>query len=213
MFIRPPKNWSHDPFSPVIRERRLYGAGSTDMKGGTTAMVMAGTVLAALDEPAGGQVVILAVPNHFEGGEGTRRALDQGLVAEAGIICEPTDLDICAAQRGICYLTIRIHGVAAHTVATDIGINAIEKAQAVIAALTAREFRRPGHDAYGDQKIVNIAMIEGGLRHNLIPEDCRLTVDIRFAPSMTMDAVLDEVRAILARTADRDPRVPCRGRA
>ena len=62
---------------------------------------------------------MLAVPNHFEGGEGTRRALDAGLTAEAGIVCEPTDLDICAAQRGILYMDITIKGVGAHTTYED----------------------------------------------------------------------------------------------
>ncbi|MGQ0663142.1 MAG: M20 family metallopeptidase [Pseudomonadota bacterium] len=202
----PSRAWSVDPFGGVIRDGRLYGAGASDMKGGTAAMIMAATVLAALERPQGGEVAVLAVPNHFEGGEGTRRALAAGLTAEAGIVCEPTDLDICAAQRGILYLTIRIKGVAAHSVATGIGVNAIEKAMPVIAGLRAPVFRRPDHDAYGDQKIVNVAMIEGGIKHNLIPEECVLTVDIRFAPSTSAAAVLAEVRDVLARLGRRDPK-------
>ena len=75
----PSESWSFDPFSAPIRDGKLYGPGSTDMKGGTTAMVVATTVLAALDLPKNGKLVALAVPNHFEGGEGTRRALDAGL--------------------------------------------------------------------------------------------------------------------------------------
>ena len=71
----PSKAWSFDPWSAPIRDGKVYGPGSTDMKGGTTAMVVAATVLAALGEPKGGEVVVLGVPNHFEGGEGTRRAL------------------------------------------------------------------------------------------------------------------------------------------
>src|SRR5579859_6166891 len=78
----PSKSWSFEPFSAPIRDGKLYGPGSTDMKGGTTAMVVATTVLAALELPKNGKVVALAVPNHFEGGEGTRRALDAGLSAE-----------------------------------------------------------------------------------------------------------------------------------
>jgi len=70
----PSKAWSFDPWSGLIRGDKLYGAGSTDMKGGTTAMLMAATVLAALGEPKGGELVVLPIPNHFEGGEGTRRA-------------------------------------------------------------------------------------------------------------------------------------------
>src|SRR5262245_57961546 len=79
----PSDSWSFDPMSVPVRDGRLYGPGSTDMKGGTTAMVVAASVLAQLGLPKKGNVVVLAVPNHFEGGEGTRRALDAGLFAEA----------------------------------------------------------------------------------------------------------------------------------
>ena len=201
----PSKSWTFDPFGGTIDRGRLYGAGSTDMKAGTTAMIMAGTVLAALGLPKGGQVAMLAVPNHFEGGEGTRRALDDGLTAEAGIVCEPTDLDICAAQRGILYMTIRVKGVSAHTTAGHIGVNAIEKAIPVIEALKADAFVRPDLDAFGPQKIVNVAMVDGGLRRCLIPEECTLTVDVRHSPSTTAAAVLREVERILERLAGQDP--------
>ncbi len=139
----PSKAWSFDPWSAPIRDGKVYGPGSTDMKGGTTAMVVAATVLAALGEPKGGEVVVLGVPNHFEGGEGTRRAFDQGLTAEAGIICEPTDLDICAAQRGILYMDITIKGVGAHTTYEAVGVNAIEPVIPIIQALKAPAFAKP----------------------------------------------------------------------
>ncbi len=194
----PSKAWSFDPWSAPIRDGKVYGPGSTDMKGGTTGMVVAATVLAALGEPTGGEVVVLPIPNHFEGGEGTRRALDQGISAEAGIVCEPTDLDICAAQRGILYLDITIKGVGAHTTYEAVGVNAIEPVIPIIQALKTKAFAKPDHDAFGPEKIVNIALVKGGLRRCLIPEECVLTVDVRFSPSTTAAAVLDEVRGILA---------------
>ena len=164
------------------------------MKGGTTAMVVATTVLAALGLPKNGKVALLAVPNHFEGGEGTRRALDAGLTAEAAIVCEPTDLDICSSQRGILYMLVHVKGVSAHTTHTAVGVNAIEKAIPFMQALRSPAFLKPDHDEYGPQKILNIAMIEGGLRRCLIPEHCTITLDVRFSPSATADEVLADVR-------------------
>ena len=199
------KGWSFDPWSAPIRDGKLYGPGSTDMKGGTTAMVIAATVLAALGEPNGGQVTVLAVPNHFEGGEGTRRALDAGLTAEAGIVCEPTDLDICASQRGILYMDITIKGVGAHTTYEDVGVNAIEPIIPIIQALKTKEFAKPNHDEFGPEKIVNIALVQGGLRRCLIPEECVLTVDVRFSPSTS-------AAAVLAGSAWRSPRKSRRAR-
>lgn len=202
----PSDSWSFPPFTAPVRDGRVYGPGSADMKGGTTAMVMAATVLAALDLPKGGQVTVLGVPNHFEGGEGTRRALDAGLKAEAAIVCEPTDLDICAAQRGILYLTVRIKGIAAHSTAQHIGVNAIEYAIPIIQAVKSPSFTRPALDAFGPEKIVNVSMIEGGLRRCLIPEKCTVTIDIRFSPSTTAQRVLEEVKGILAQLHSEDAR-------
>ena len=202
----PSKSWSFEPFSAPIRDGKLYGPGSTDMKGGTTAMVVATTVLAALELPKNGKVVALAVPNHFEGGEGTRRALDAGLSAEAAIICEPTDLDICAAQRGILYMMVHVSGVSAHTTHTEVGVNAIEKAMRFIGALRSDSFLKPNNDDYGPEKILNIAMIEGGLRRCLIPEHCTITVDVRFSPSTTAKNVLADVQRVIDECARQDPK-------
>jgi acetylornithine deacetylase/succinyl-diaminopimelate desuccinylase-like protein len=200
----PSKSWSFEPFSAPIRDGKLYGPGSTDMKGGTTAMVVATTVLSALGLPKNGKVVALAVPNHFEGGEGTRRALDGGLTAEAAIICEPTDLDICSAQRGILYMNVHVKGVSAHTTYTEVGVNAIEKAMKFVAALRTDAFLKPKNDAYGPEKILNIAMIEGGLRRCLIPEHCNIVVDVRFSPSTTAQKVLADVQGIIDQCARQD---------
>jgi acetylornithine deacetylase/succinyl-diaminopimelate desuccinylase-like protein len=202
----PSESWSFEPFSAPIRDGKLYGPGSTDMKGGTTAMVVATTVLAALGLPKNGKAVLLAVPNHFEGGEGTRHALDAGLSAEAAIICEPTDLDICSAQRGILYMMVHVKGVSAHSTHTEVGVNAIENAMRFIGTLRTDSFLKPDNDAYGPEKILNIAMIEGGLRRCLIPEHCTITVDVRFSPSTTAKNVLADVQRVIDECARRDPK-------
>ena len=202
----PSDSWSFDPWSAPIKDGKLYGPGSTDMKGGTTAMTVATTVLAALGLPKNGKVTLLAVPNHFEGGEGTRRALDAGLDAEAAIICEPTDLDICSAQRGILYMNVHVKGTSAHTTYTSLGINAIEKAMKFIQALRTDAFLKPDHDAYGPEKILNIAMIDGGLRRCLIPEKCMVTVDVRFSPSTNAKNVLTDVQRVIDQCAKEDPK-------
>lgn len=201
----PSKSWSFEPFSAPVRDGRVYGPGATDMKGGTTAMVVAATVLSSLGLPHGGEMTLLAVPNHFEGGEGTRRFLATGQKAEGGVVCEPTDLDLCPSQRGILYMTVHIKGVSAHSTAAHIGVNAIEKMVPLIAALRSDSFTRPGKDAFGPEKIVNVSMVKGGLRRCLIPEDCILTVDVRFSPSTTAAGVLADVRAILDRLHQADP--------
>ena len=95
-------------------------------------------------------------------------------------------------------MDITIKGVGAHTTYEAVGVNAIEPVIPIIQALKTKAFAEPDHDAFGPEKIVNIALVKGGLRRCLIPEECVLTVDVRFSPSTTAAAVLDQVRGILA---------------
>ena len=125
-----------------------YGQGAADMKGGTAGMCAAAAVLGRSGAELPGDLVVLAVPNHFEGGEGTRKAVREGLRTDAAIVCEPTDLEVVTGQRGILYLEITVRGRAAHTTALRLGVNAIERAARVVAALgamtDARCSRGPG---------------------------------------------------------------------
>lgn len=196
MEVYPPSDsWTVDPFGGVIKDGRIFGQGSADMKGGTAAMTMAAWLVGRHAERLAGDLCVLAVPNHFEGGEGSRKAVRDGLKTDVAVVCEPTELKVVTGQRGILYLTIRTVGRAAHTTATDIGVNAISRMARVIRALEEMDFRDASGDLVTDPKILNVAMIEGGLEHNLIPESCTLTVDIRFSPRQTQEDVLRDVRA------------------
>jgi acetylornithine deacetylase/succinyl-diaminopimelate desuccinylase family protein len=199
MEVYPPSQcWTLDPFGAVLRDGRVYGQGAADMKAGTAAMTMACWALGRSGVPLAGDVLLLAVPNHFEGGEGTRKALREGLRADLAINCEPSGLAVLTGQRGILYLTITTRGRAAHTAALEIGVNAIERAARVLDALRAMVPRDVAGRRIEAEKILNVAMIEGGLVHNLVPESCRITVDIRFPPEQTQEDVLRDVRDAIA---------------
>lgn len=199
MEVYPPsQSWTLDPWGATVRDGRVYGQGAADMKGGTAGMCAAAAVLGRAGAELPGDLVVLAVPNHFEGGEGTRKALRDGLRADAAIVCEPTDLAVVTGQRGILYLEVIVRGRAAHTTALRIGVNAIDRAARVVAALGEIIV----HDAAGKpvdaEPMVNVAMIQGGIVHNIVPELCTLTVDIRFPPEQTADDVLRDVRQAVA---------------
>jgi acetylornithine deacetylase/succinyl-diaminopimelate desuccinylase family protein len=209
MEVYPPsESWTLDPWGAVIRDGRLYGQGSADMKGGTAAMTMACAALGHSGVELEGDIVLVAVPNHFDGGEGTRKALREGVVTDVAINCEPSGLHVLTGQRGILYLTIDVRGRAAHTTALDIGVNAIEKAAKVVEALRAMVPTDSAGRAVEAEKIVNVAMISGGILHNLVPEACRLTVDIRFPPEQTQDDVLRDVRRAVSEALGEDPELP-----
>jgi acetylornithine deacetylase/succinyl-diaminopimelate desuccinylase-like protein len=199
MEVYPPsESWQLDPWGAVVRDGRVYGQGAADMKGGTAAMTAAAELLGREGVELPGDLVLLAVPNHFEGGEGTRRAIRGGLRADRAIVCEPTGLGVATGQRGILYLTITVRGRAAHTSALGIGVNAIERAARVVEALRGLVPRDAAGRELDADPIVNVAMIDGGVVHNLVPERCGLTVDVRFPPEQTVEDVLRDVRALVS---------------
>lgn len=204
----PSESWTVDPWAAVVRDGRVYGQGAADMKGGTAAMTVAAATLARAGVPLRGDVVVLAVPNHFEGGEGTRKALRDGLSADCAIVCEPTGNAVVTGQRGILYLTVTTRGRAAHTTALDVGVNAIERAASVVEALRRMVPKDRRRQSITAEKIVNVAMVSGGIAHNLIPESCRLTVDIRFPPEQTQDDVLADVHEAVATAFAADDHFP-----
>jgi acetylornithine deacetylase/succinyl-diaminopimelate desuccinylase-like protein len=209
MEVYPPsESWTLDPWAATVRDGRVYGQGAADMKGGTAGMCAAAAVLGRAGVDLPGDLIVLAVPNHFEGGEGTRKAVREGLHADAAIVCEPTDLLVVTGQRGILYLEITVRGRAAHTTALRIGVNAIERASRIALALHAMGERGSDGEPVGAAPIVNVAMVQGGLVHNIVPERCVLTVDIRYAPEQTAEDVLRDVRAAVAAAVPDEPDLP-----
>ncbi len=200
MEVYPPStSWTRDPFGADVVDGAVYGVGVADMKAGTAAMTAAVATLARLGLTPARGVTILAVPNHFEGGEGTRQALRDGLRARYAINCEPSDLQVLLGQRGIAYVNVTAHGRAAHTTALDIGVNAIDRATRVVQAVLGQPMTDPSGAVLDDLLVCNVAQITGGVAHNLIPERCDVTFDFRFPPEQDQDCVLRDVRSAVAR--------------
>ena len=83
MDIYPPsKAWSMDPYSGIVRQGRLYGQGTDDMKAGILAMTLAVSCLSRMGVKLAGDLYLHAIPNHYNGGDGTRTVLDTGLRAD-----------------------------------------------------------------------------------------------------------------------------------
>jgi acetylornithine deacetylase/succinyl-diaminopimelate desuccinylase-like protein len=209
MEVYPPStSWVHEPFGGDVEDGRIYGLGVADMKAGTAAMVAATSILAAARVPLERNVGVLAVPNHFEGGEGTRQAIRDGLRANLAINCEPSGLKVLLGQRGIAYVRVRVHGVASHTTALDIGVNAIERATRAIQAILNMPMTDVDGNRIDDQRICNVAMIRGGIAHNLVPELCEVTLDVRFPSSQTQDSVLRDIRRAVDVALGSEPAAP-----
>jgi acetylornithine deacetylase len=136
------KNWKHDPFSGRIECGRLYGRGSTDMKGGTAALLLAIESLIATGTRLKGDVIFQSVIEEESGGAGTLAAVLRGYQADGAIIPEPTNMKLFPKQQGSMWFRITVKGRAAHGGTRYEGVNAIEKAMIVIKKLQQLEKER-----------------------------------------------------------------------
>jgi acetylornithine deacetylase/succinyl-diaminopimelate desuccinylase-like protein len=195
----PSESWTRDPFDSEIVDGRIYGVGVSDMKSGAAAMTMALKALAATGFMPKQSIALLAVPNHFDGGQGTRWALRNGLKARYAINCEPSSMKVLTGQRGIAYIDAHVRGRASHTTAQDIGVNAIERASRLILEVLNMPITGRDGEVLHMEKICNVAMIAGGIHRNLIPEVCDVTFDFRFPPEQDQDCVMRDLQHAASR--------------
>lgn len=137
-----PRGWRHDPFTPTVVGRRLFGRGACDTKGGLAAAV--GAMKAIVDAGGGvsGRVLLTPVVGEEDGGCGTLGALLHGITADAAIVLEPTRMAVSPAVAGALSFRITLRGRAAHGCLREEGVSAIEKLAPVHAALLDLERRR-----------------------------------------------------------------------
>jgi acetylornithine deacetylase/succinyl-diaminopimelate desuccinylase len=188
--------WTRDPFDPHVAEGRLYGRGSADMKGGIAAAICALSVLERAGRPRACDVVFHLVADEERGGRlGTRALLEQGFLrGDACLVPEPTDLDLCVAERGLLQATISVHGRPGHGSRPRDAVSAIEHAAQVVLALHAADFGGPDHPLLG-RPTANVGTIHGGDTFNTVAESCRIGLDRRVLPGVTEPDAVAEVRA------------------
>ncbi len=192
--------WSVDPFGGIVRNRRVYGRGSTDMKGGLAASLIAMTAVQRAADEAGtrltGPIELAATVDEEEGGTGIRHLMSEVDAGYLGCItAEPTDLQTIIAARGDCYLDITVHGVAAHAGRPSDGCNAIYGAARVVASLRQwhDELQGAAHPLAG-AATWSVGRITGGQGTAIVPAHCVVQADRRLLPGEDPATVLDAVR-------------------
>lgn len=172
--VEDPSAWSHDPFGAHIASGRLFGRGSSDMKSGLAAALVA--VVELLRE---GRPVALAVSTGEEvgcRGAASVAELLRGHPIGAVIVPESTANEVVLGHRGALWLRVTTSGRAAHGSTPGLGVNAIEKAAAVIGRVS--ELPLLWHPRLGWES-VNVGTIAGGSVPNLVPDRCVLDIDQR----------------------------------
>jgi len=195
-----------DALVPVIRDGRMYGRGTYDMKGSLAACLAAVKALADAPTVLRGDIVLAAVADEEYASIGTAEAI-RSVPVDAAIVTEPTELDLCVAHKGFAWLEVETVGKAAHGSRFFEGIDANMRMGRFLAALDRleQELRaRPPHPLVGPPSL-HAPMLHGGTELSTYAASCRLGIERRTVPGETEASVQAEIEALIAQVASADP--------
>jgi len=204
--------WTSPPFTPVVRDGRLYGRGAGDMKAGLVAYTMAFKALQKVGYAPAAPVTLQSVVEEECTGNGALACLVKGYTADAAIIPEPFNQTLMTAQIGVLWCSISVTGLAAHMIDRTKGTSAIDAALLVaehMKALEADWNARP-HPAYADVPHpinFNLGRIEGGEWTSSVPEECTTHWRLSFYPGMTAAEASAAIEAHVRTALETDPRL------
>ena len=206
--------WRSNPLALTERDGRLYGLGSTDMKGFFPLALAAAARY--LDTPLQQPLIVLATADEESSMNGARALVAAGRPrARAAIIGEPTGLAPVRMHKGIMMQGVRVTGQSGHSSNPDLGNNALESMHAVMSELIAyrndlrQRFSNPFFSV--EFPTLNLGCIHGGDSPNRICGAAELHFDLRMTPDGDNDSVRDEIAARVARiAAERDLEIELR---
>lgn len=187
-----------DPLDPRIEDGKLFGRGAFDMKGGLAAAMAVTARAAALE--LRGDVLVACVADEEHSSRGTEEVLAH-FTADAGIVAEPSHLELALVHKGFAWFDIVIEGRAAHGSRSDLGIDAIARAGHFLIAIEdwGARLRQGRHHPVLGPGTVHASTIRGGEEASSYPAECRITIERRTIPGETGDTVEAELVAILDR--------------
>ncbi len=192
------QDWVLPPFSGDIKEGRLYGRGSVDMKSAIAASVYAGAIAKELGLDSGKTIyVTTTVCEEYCDGENLRMLFREcGIKPGYVVICEPSDNLIVLGHKGKAQMLIRTHGVSAHGSAPEKGVNAVYEMAGIISRVEKlnKDLAAAG-SPHGTIVLSDISSVSVSL--NAVPSECSIYLDRRMALGETEEDIRDEMEDLV----------------
>lgn len=193
--------WKYPPYDAHIEGNKLYGRGSTDMKSGTTALILSLIEMKEEGIEFEGTIKLLLTVGEEVGELGSMQLTELGYAddLDALLIAEPTSYSIVYAHKGSINYTVESHGKSSHSSMPEEGINAINQLNQFITK--ANKEMDEVTDKYENdilgKFIHNITVIEGGDQVNSIPDYAKVEANIRSIPEFSNDQTVELLEKII----------------
>lgn len=196
-------SYDGDALDPAIRDGKLFGRGSFDMKGGVAAMMVAAA--RAKEKGTRGDILVACVADEEYASFGTEQVARR-FTADAAIVTEPSHLELTVAHKGFVWFEVTVNGRAAHGSRPELGIDAIVKAGKFLVALEeyGKALAAGRRHAILGTGSVHASLIAGGEEVSSYPAECRVTLERRTIPGETLETVAAELQALVDRIAAAD---------
>lgn len=184
-----------EQFDPKIKNGNIYGRGSADMKAGVASFMVAMTELQHVDLGETSVQLQLVTDEEIGGHNCSAYLTEQGYLGNFVICAEPTQIGIGYQSKGILQFDIHLSGKSAHGSRPWEGENAIIKAYEVYEKIIDLPFSKESTEIF-DGPSINLAKITGGDVYNKVPDECTLSIDIRFLPTQDKDDILRQIQGV-----------------
>ena len=199
--VKPNSAYTRDPFAPDIEAGKLYGLGSNDAGASVVSLIAAFLHFYEAEGLRYNLCMALTAEEEVSGRNGIESILPELGELSFAIVGEPTGMELAIAERGLMVLDCVAHGKAGHAARNE-GDNAIYRAMQDIEWF--RTYRFPQESQLFGNVKMSVTVINAGTQHNVVPAECRYTVDVRVTDRYTNEEVLEIVRSHVA--SDVTPR-------
>lgn len=178
--------WKKEPFKLKKNNGKLYGLGTTDIKGGVAA------ILSAISKVEPKNMLLLFSSDEEQGNSNCIKTFLKSKFAKNikyGIVTEPTNLHVLTSHRGNYSYEFTFTGKSVHAALPEKGVNAIELASQFIMELN--KYKKT------TSSIINVGIINGGVKSNVVPDKCVLKVNIRPLPNQSSSYILTKMKKLL----------------
>lgn len=190
--VKPNASYTRDPFTPTIADGKLYGLGSTDAGGCLVSLLGTFVYFYNRTDLAYNLVMAASAEEEISGRGGIELLLPHLPPIDVALVGEPTQMQLAIAEKGLLVLDCLVRGRAGHA-ARDEGENALTKAMPDLQWFQTYQYPKVS-PLLGPIK-QSVTIIQAGTQHNVVPDTCTFTVDVRVTEQYTLDEVLDIVRA------------------